>query len=64
LKKIKVLKMETEEYEKAEVELGMMQINGVEHLVVQCPKCQTRFGIPVDTLKALLVHRKRPEGVV
>ena len=66
MKKLKILRMETEEEEHEQVimEINIQTINHVDYFVFKCPKCQTVFGIPVDTLKGLLVVRKRPQGVV
>jgi len=64
MKKLKILRMETEEYKEAKIDIAIERINAIDYLVLSCPKCKTMFGIPIDVLNSLLVHRKIPEGVV
>lgn len=61
MKKIEIVKMETDEadYEKAEIEIGAQNINGIEHIIFSCPKCRTKFGVPVDLLKTFLIYKNR-----
>ena len=65
LKKITVLKKEAQQYENCSIGMGLEIIDGVQHLRLNCPKCNTQFAIPVDTLKMFfIVKEKKRDGVV
>jgi len=65
LEKIEVLKAQTQnEFEKADIEIGIATVNKEDHLIVRCSECHVWIYIPIGSIKGLFVLRKRPSGVI
>lgn len=63
-KKCKICKVEGEEYENANVPIGNEEIDGIEHITIDCPKCKTHIAIPIATIRVFLIVKRKQAGVV
>ena len=67
LKEIEVLKAKStaviEDVKVTKTNADIIKIKGVDHLILECPKCKLVIAIPMVTIR-LLKHKQKYAGLV